>query len=212
MNLKYLLHAVLVAFFLGFGGNALAGLVTIDFEGEATGSKPNGYTVAGAPGVHFSDTVGAGLFVANYGAQGQGQSLGVNSDSDGGGLRIDLDFVADFISLDFGNDDPGWSVASDIAYLELFLNDVSMGATSVLFNRDDIMNQTISMAGIEFDSAFFVYTDPDLGGFTNVGNSPLGLIEIVDNIQINQIPEPTTLALMGLGLAGVGFTRKKKQA
>ena len=27
----------------------------------------------------------------------------------------------------------------------------------------------------------------------------------------DQIPEPTTLALMGLGLAGIGFARKKKQ-
>jgi hypothetical protein len=28
----------------------------------------------------------------------------------------------------------------------------------------------------------------------------------------NQIPEPATLALMGLGLAGLGFARKRKQA
>ncbi|MCP4268834.1 MAG: PEP-CTERM sorting domain-containing protein [Candidatus Brocadiaceae bacterium] len=42
-------------------------------------------------------------------------------------------------------------------------------------------------------------------------HSLLGAINDEIN-RIDQIPEPTTLALMGLGLAGIGFARKKKQS
>jgi hypothetical protein len=33
-----------------------------------------------------------------------------------------------------------------------------------------------------------------------------------EDIAISAVPEPATIALMGLGLAGIGFARKKKQA
>jgi len=34
----------------------------------------------------------------------------------------------------------------------------------------------------------------------------------VDNVSVAAVPEPTSLALPGLGLAGFGFSRKKKTA
>ena len=32
----------------------------------------------------------------------------------------------------------------------------------------------------------------------------------IDNINVSTVPEPATLALFGLGLAGIGFSRRKK--
>ncbi len=41
---------------------------------------------------------------------------------------------------------------------------------------------------------------------------PTGLLITTSNLVKVQVPEPTTLALMGLGLAGIGYRRKKLKA
>jgi len=43
-------------------------------------------------------------------------------------------------------------------------------------------------------------------------NSASNAYAKIDNVDVRGIPEPATLALLGLGLAGIGFSRKKKAA
>ena len=102
------------------GGLASANAVTIDFESDSSGSRANGFSSSGYPGVTFSDTVGSGLEVGNYGNQGLSQSLLVRDDADGSKLQINFASPVNFLSLAFGNDDPGWANTSDRAWLQVF--------------------------------------------------------------------------------------------
>jgi hypothetical protein len=53
---------------------------------------------------------------------------------------------------------------------------------------------------------------PDLG-IVNVGSAQsIGLDFGVRAVELTKIPEPATLALFGIGLAGLGFSRRKQQS
>ena len=213
-RLARLLGGGLILFWLFFG-QAGAALITIDFEADTDGAKANGFVPAGVSGVSFSDSVGQDLFVFGFGAQGSGlRSLSVNTDKDGSLLLIGLTLPADFISLDFGNDDPNITNPGDLAVLTGFLGASQISQTTLALNRDDIMNQTITLGtiggGQAFDFFTFGFTDPFLSPFTGGGAVNVGAIEIVDNIQINSVPLPgaMNLFLSGLGVMGAALARR----
>jgi hypothetical protein len=201
--------------------NAHASLLTIDFEGDTAGAVLNGFVSAGAPGVSFSDSFGSDLSIDNFGAQSNDtQALAVGTPFDASELLIDLAFSADFLSLDFGNDDPYLTNEGDLAVLTAFLGGSQVAQATLALNRDELMNQSISLGGVGgslmFDSVHFAFTNPDLIPDTGGGDSGagLGLTEIVDNIVIDavdetaSVPEPSTAMLFALGLLLVVAARR----
>lgn len=177
-----------------------ANATVIDFSSETIGAKANGYTVQG---VQFFDTIGANLEVNTFGVQSQGKGLAVRGD-DPSQLRVFMGGIFNAFALDFGNDDPSVARAGDLASLQLFLNGVQVGQTTVLLNLNDVLDQTISIVGINFDEALFGYVNANLQG--------LKLIEVVDNITFsrgNEVPEPGVLALLGLGFASLLINRRR---
>jgi hypothetical protein len=177
----------------------------INFEGDASGAKPNGWSSNDSPLVHFSDSNGNGLDLEDWGEQGLGKSLLVGDDWDGSGLVMDFDVQVNALSLAFGNDDAGWTNAGDQAILTAFLHGTQVGQETVVMNRNDVMDQIISISGIEFDSATFYYAA------TGQSN---GLQEIVDdiNFEVAAVPLPGAVLLGALGLGTAGWLTRRRTA
>lgn len=179
----------------------------VTFEGDASGARANGF-VSG--GVKFSDTLDSDLSIyrglpAECGTAANA-CLAVFGD-DTSGLRMDFDADYTSLALDFGNDNPGFIGADGLALLRVYMNDVLVGESALTVNLDDIMNQTVSYSGAAFNSATFFYTD--------VNKNPVNLIEVVDNINYgaaaSDVPEPSSIALLGLALGGIALARRNRK-
>lgn len=152
--------------------------ITIDFESDTTGSKPNGFTSVDSSLVHFSDSIGADLNVADTTPETIGQGLRVFGD-DPSRLLMTFDVPMQSLSLVFGNDDDCCSDPGDVGLLRVFDGVSVVAQTTVTMNRNDEADQTISIAtGAPrcFDNAEFYYADS--------AGDPIDLIEIVDNFEL----------------------------
>lgn len=190
---------------------SLPAAAAVDFTSEVTGTKADGYTVGG---ISFYNTVASGygyMDVGDYGLQSLGNAIGAFDDLNGNALKMTFSPTS-VISMAFGNDDPDFTNPGDLALLQVYSGATIVGFSTVVLNRDDIMNQSISFSGSSFDSAIFSYVDPSFSPYTGGGGTSIGLIELVDNISL--VPEPETYAMLlaGLGLLGFMARRRKESA
>jgi hypothetical protein len=173
---------------------------TIDFSSDFTGTFFDGFRSVDAPDVLFLPLVGNTLTVS--GLEGAPAPALV---SFAGGVLIEFDNTADSLAMDFGNDELGLGSIGDLAILQVFRDGNLVGTSSLAMNFNDLIDQTISITGVTFDSAIIDYTTP--------AGDPIGLARVIDNIVFEAavVPIPASVWLFGSGLLGlVGMARRKK--
>ncbi len=187
-----------------------AGAMSITFEDDSGGAKPNGWMSVESDLVSFTDSRGETLNLTNYGHQSDGQALAVDGDDQG---YLIMDFTEDMgsLSLEFGNDDPGWIITGDEAILRAFFDGSQVAESRLVMNANDLMDQTIGLSGVRFDRATFLM-DATLKN---------GLTEVVDNIQFERytaggneavVPEPMTMLAVSTSLVSLGgYIRRRRR-
>ena len=175
----------------------------IDFESDEPGFRPNGFRSSDSPLVRFTDSAGEGLEIRDLEEQGMGLSLQTLDDFDDSELVLDFGDPVITLSLAFGNDDPLFSNEGDRAVLTAFADGAEVGRASVVMNRKDVMDQTITFSGPAFDRATFKF-DVDPGR---------GLIEVVDDIQFTAVIPVPPAAWGGLSvMAGLSLSSAARRA
>ena len=80
------------------------------------------------------------------------------------------------------------------------------GTLSYTYNDSDLNNfETVNLGWSNLTSVTF-------NGFGNTGSGENFFRLDNLNVAANSVPEPASLLLLGLGLAGIGFTKKKKSS
>lgn len=127
-------------------------------------------------------------------------------------LRFDFDEAVVISKIWFNNNhDDDWSLIGDSISILLDGPHMFSGVVSDPGHpRDGDVVYESPMYFAKGDFAYITFYDPSCA--SNSGTQPCGDEFYLSAMEINRVPEPATLALLGVALAGLGLTGRRKRA
>ena len=194
------------AVLLGLFMSTQAMASTIFFEDFESGLGQ--WTTPGS-GQIVTDPLNSGNLVLNFQNLGSGGDIFTSKNLAGGAYNLSLDILGTCLTGNCG----GFAGINDGVGEQWLIGDASYPTTQTVVNNGAWQHVDVSFfaRGALFQlklEDFVLSTTAGDGYFDNICIST----QVNDSGCTSNVPEPSILALLGLGLAGLGFSRKRKVA
>ncbi len=174
------------------------GGITFSDLDERIGTVPDSFSIESTDSSLFGPSFSPPNYLTTEGfAPGSGFSFGRF-----GSARITPQIEGTVASLDIFS----FSGSPNILTVEALLNGTLVASDFITFDfGSGVLSQALTISSVQFDELKLVASGSQDDGVIFIG---------IDNVSITPVPEPTTIALLGIGLAGlagVGVRRKWKR-
>ena len=193
-----------------FGGSLYMGSINLS-TGDYTGiadqdGSANWHGLATDESAGLLYSIGINNTLYSITASGTITSIGTGTNIDGRGMAFD-----DASGILYATGGSNLYTVDTLLGTSALVGGMGIGSDYMGLAYDEI-NDILYANGSSIGANSLYTLDINTGAATSIGLNGVNGIDGLAWIDAGQVPEPATLALFGIGLAGLGFARKKRKS